>query len=133
MEGVGCAQEGGALAGAGATAACSPASGVAPRDAASSPSPLPWRPPPSRFVAAARLMNAAAAEEVLRLPAQVVDAAVAEVQRGAHLLKFGRSGRPQKRFVRVTDEGDALYWVSQRKKRADSTREFARAGWLRYD
>lgn len=78
-------------------------------------------------------MNAAAAEEVLRLPAQVVDAAVAEVQRGAHLLKFGRSGRPQKRFVRVTDEGDALYWVSQRKKRADSTREFARAGWLRYD
>ena len=43
---------------------------------------------------------------------------------GAYLLKFGRSGRPQKRFVRVTDEGDALYWVSRRKKRADSTREW---------
>ena len=69
------------------------------------------------------MMDPASTDDVLHAPASEVDLAVAEVQRGSFLLKFGRSGRPQKRFVRVTDEGDALYWVSRRKKRADSTRE----------
>ena len=90
------------------------------------PPHAPHAPVLSRYDLAARLMmDPAATDDVLRLPPEAVDAAVRATQRGAYLLKFGRSGRPQKRFVRVTDEGDALYWVSRRKKRADSTLQLA--------
>ena len=50
-----------------------------------------------------------------------LDAAISATQTGAVVLKFGRSGRPQKRFVRVSAAGDAIAWASKRKKAADCT------------
>jgi hypothetical protein len=41
------------------------------------------------------------------------------------VLKFGRSGAPHRRFLRVTDDGDAVYYVSARKRLVDSTLPFS--------
>lgn len=40
---------------------------------------------------------------------------------GTHILKFGRSGKPHRRFLRVTEDLDAVYYMSRRKKLAEST------------
>jgi hypothetical protein len=37
------------------------------------------------------------------------------------LLKFGRSGQPHKRFFKVNEDGDNLYYLSRRKKLSDSS------------
>ena len=62
---------------------------------------------------------------VLRRSTAELEAAVSEVQRGSTILKFGRSGKPCKRFVRVTDAGDGIYWESRRKRLDDSTIMFS--------
>ena len=54
-------------------------------------------------------------------PTAELDAAIATTQRGATVLKFGRSGRPQQRLVKVSAAGDSICWLSRRKKQADST------------
>lgn len=82
-------------------------------------------PPLSRYDIASRLMIDAPAPDGTRWSVMELEAAIRALQRGSYVLKFGRSGQPQKRFVRVTDDGDAVYWLSRRKKLADSTIHFA--------
>lgn len=82
-------------------------------------------PPLSRYDIASRLMIDAPAPDGTRWSVMELEAAIRALQRGAYVLKFGRSGQPQKRFVRVTEDGDAVYWLSRRKKLADSTIHFA--------
>jgi hypothetical protein len=67
------------------------------------------------------MLGGADVDRVLSRRADELDAAVAEVQAGAYLLKFGRSGKPHKRYFRVNDDGDALFWLSRRKRLADTT------------
>ncbi len=49
--------------------------------------------------------------------------AMRRVQEGEYILKFGRSGKPHKRFVSVNADADGIAWLSHRKKIADSTSE----------
>lgn len=58
---------------------------------------------------------------------------VAEIlTKGAFALKFGRSGKPQTRFVRVGDELSSIMWLSKRKRLADSTSTFTPfRAWVR--
>lgn len=89
----------------------------------SGPRPAGLLPPLSRRQVCSRLMIDAPPDT--RRTAMEIEAAVASLQRGTYVLKFGRSGQPQKRFVRVNEDGDSVYWLSRRKKLSDSTIHFA--------
>ena len=75
--------------------------------------------PLSRYEVCARLMMDQPPE--LSRDAGELDAIVVRLQRGAHLLKFSKGSKPQRRFVCVTEGGESLCWLSRRKRLADST------------
>jgi hypothetical protein len=78
----------------------------------------------SRYALCARLLLDER-DSVLQRRPEEVSSAVAACKAGAWVLKFGRSGKPHRRFLRATDDGEAVYYVSARKKLADATVPFA--------
>jgi len=80
----------------------------------------------SRYGLCARLMlDPATAEALFRRPAWEVHSALQALQAGAEVMKCGRKGRLQARFIRINDEGTGLFWQSRKKSVAESTIYFA--------
>jgi hypothetical protein len=90
----------------------------------SSSSPLNMN-PSSRVELSSRLRSLLLDDSLLSTSPSALDAGLALARRGLNVLKIGRSGRAQKRFVQVTENLDAIVYSSKRKALADCTFNFA--------
>ena len=79
----------------------------------------------SRVELSSRLRSLLLDDSLLSSTPSELDAGLALARKGVHVLKVGRSGRAQKRFVHVTENLDAIVYSSRRKALSDCTFNFA--------